>query len=108
MLQWVKNFFSNSEVIAWGGLQILFGCVWGVLSVTDMSPILPQAWIPIWAIFNGIVTAWLRTRNALPEIIVVADPATGKLTTIKFLRGQYVPEGAKVISETGGANVKAG
>lgn len=73
MINTIKNWFWRSETIAWARMQVLFGVVWGVISVADLSPILTGKWLTIWLIFNGIVTELLRRRNAVQRTVVVSE-----------------------------------
>jgi hypothetical protein len=75
MINSVKNWFWRSETIAWARLQILFGVVWGVVSVADLSPLLSGKWLTIWLIFNGIVTEFLRRHRAVQETVMVPETA---------------------------------
>lgn len=64
---------TNSETILWARLQVAFGflfgaflLVWGVVSQTDISPILKDPrWIAVWSIINGLITELLRRQNTV-------------------------------------------
>ena len=57
--------FHDSEVIVFARVQVLFGVVWGVLTVVDISPILENPkYITGWLLFSGMVTELLRRNRA--------------------------------------------
>ena len=91
------NLFYNSSTVFWARFQIFFGCVWFVLSMTDMTPWLPAKYIPVWAIINGIITEYLRRSNAPAKTITVNDRA-GVESTVTYLRAASpVPTGSMVV-----------
>lgn len=59
----VKNWFKDSETLFWARLQVFVGILIEVVAMTDLSPVLPPAWIPIWFIFSGVLTEILRRRR---------------------------------------------
>jgi hypothetical protein len=84
MINSIKNWFWRSETIAWARLQVLFGVVWGVISIADLSPLLTGKWLTIWLIFNGIVTELLRRRNTTQQSVVVAETqSSGAVEPVK-------------------------
>jgi hypothetical protein len=93
------NFFSNSSTVLWARFQILFGCVWFVASMTDMTPYLPAKYIPLWAVINGVITEYLRRVNAQKSTLTV-DSSKGVVSNITYLKtAPPVPAGAKIISD---------
>ena len=94
------NWFDNSSTILWSRFQVLFGCIWTVLSITDMAPWMPPKYIPIWAIINGIVTEYLRRIQTQTITSTVMDRVTGAQSDIKYLKtDSIVPSGATLIRE---------
>lgn len=83
MINFIKNWFWRSETIAWARLQVAFGIVWGVLAVTDLSPLLSGKWLTIWLILNGVVTEYLRRRNATPQTVIVPEMQAGEVADVK-------------------------
>lgn len=71
----IQNWFWRSETILWARLNMLFGVVWGVLSVSDLSPLLSGKWLTVWLIFNGIVSELLRRRGAIQTTAMVPELA---------------------------------
>ncbi len=63
MWQKIKNWFKDSETIFFARLQLFIGAVWQTLVMTDLSPILPPKWLPVWLILSGVVTEYLRRRR---------------------------------------------
>ncbi len=63
MLKTIKEWFDTSETIAWSRLQMFGGIIWGVLSVTDLSPVLTGKWMTAWLIVSGIIGEYLRRRG---------------------------------------------
>ena len=60
-----QHSFHDSEVIVFARVQVLFGVVWGVLTVVDISPILENPkYITGWLLFSGMVTEVLRRNRA--------------------------------------------
>lgn len=59
----VKAWFKDSTTIAWARVQMVLAAVWGVLAVTDLSPVLSQKWLTVWLIFSGVVTEITRRRT---------------------------------------------
>jgi len=67
MWQRIRDFFRDSETLAWARLQALLGLLAAVLVAVEPSmvaPYLPPAWVPVWFIFNGLATEYLRKRRA--------------------------------------------
>ncbi len=60
----IKRWFSASETIFFARLQVFLGIAWPLLAAADLSPLLPPAWMPLWLVFSGILTEWLRRRRA--------------------------------------------
>ena len=62
----IWDWWRNSEVILWSQLQVLLGIVWGVVSTTDLSPLInnPKVFTG-WMIANGVITQWLRQRGTV-------------------------------------------
>ena len=83
----VKNWFAHSETLLWTRLQIAAGIVWGVLAVTDMSPIITSPkWFAVWGIANGIIGELLRRRNTrtiTTLVPVVGAPEMVKVTVLQ-------------------------
>lgn len=61
--QSIKDWFKDSTTIAWARIQMLLAAVWGVLAVTDLSPVLSQKWLTVWLIVSGVVTEITRRRT---------------------------------------------
>lgn len=61
----IRTWCRDSEVIAFGYVQIVFGSLWLALSTADLAPLItdPRA-LTVWMIFNGFVTNYLRGRRA--------------------------------------------
>lgn len=60
----IKAFFKRSETIFFARLQVAIGIIWAVLSATDLSPVLHGRALTYWLIASGLVTEYLRRRNA--------------------------------------------
>ena len=60
----IKRWFKRSETIFFARLQVFLGAVFAVLTVTDLSPLLPPKYLTIWLIISGVITELLRRRNA--------------------------------------------
>ena len=57
--------FHDSEVIVFARLQVIFGLVWGILTVTDLSPLIENPkYITGWLLFSGMITEMLRRNRA--------------------------------------------
>ena len=57
--------FHDSEVIVFARLQVIFGIVWGILTVTDLSPLIENPkYITGWLLFSGMITEMLRRNRA--------------------------------------------
>jgi len=67
----IKNWFRRSETIVWARLQLLVGCVWTALSMTDMAPILDPKYLTYWLIFSGAVTEYLRRRGTETQSVLI-------------------------------------
>lgn len=61
----IKQFFLASETIVWARVQMLFG----ILMMTDLSPVLPARYLPWYVIVSGVVTELARRAR---------DPDLGK------------------------------
>jgi hypothetical protein len=87
MINGVKNFFWHSETILWARLQVLFGVVWTVLSVTDLSPLLDAKYMTYWLIVSGVITELLRRKGTTGQTVMVADTTakTGLTQPVSFL-----------------------
>jgi hypothetical protein len=59
----IKAWFDHSATIAWARMQILFAVAWGVLSTTDLAPLLGPRWLTGWLILSGVVTELTRRRT---------------------------------------------
>jgi hypothetical protein len=59
----IKAWFDHSATIAWARMQILFAVGWGVLSTTDLAPLLGPRWLTGWLILSGVVTEVTRRRT---------------------------------------------
>ena len=73
MMNWLKNLFWHSETILWARLQVLFGVVWTVLAVTDLSPLLDAKYMTYWLIISGVITELLRRRGTTGQTVMVAQ-----------------------------------
>lgn len=64
----INHWFSDSETLFWGRLQMLFGAVLTVLTTTDLTPIFASAglakWLPLWVVISGIITEMARKSRA--------------------------------------------
>lgn len=61
----IHDSFHDSEVILWSRVQMLAGAVWAAASVADLSPVISNPkYFAAWVIFNGVITEYLRKRNA--------------------------------------------
>lgn len=71
----IRVWFMDSETIVWARIQFFVGAVWAVLSVSDLSAILPAKWLPFWLIFSGIVTEMSRRAREPHDLNVktIAD-----------------------------------
>lgn len=66
MWQRIKTFFKDSETIAWARLQTALGFVLTALTFVDpqlLAPVLPERWLPVFLLANGIATELLRRRR---------------------------------------------
>jgi hypothetical protein len=63
MWERIKTWFKDSETIFWARLQVFIGSVFTVLTVTDLSPLLPPKYLTIWLIISGVITELLRRRR---------------------------------------------
>jgi hypothetical protein len=60
-----QHSFHDSEVIVFARLQVLFGVVWGVLTATDLAPLINNPkYLTSWVLFSGFVTEMLRRNRA--------------------------------------------
>lgn len=68
MLDRLYKWCYNAETIIWARTQVAFGVLyamffiaWPVVSGTDVTPLIKDPrWVPVWAIFNGVVSEVLR------------------------------------------------
>lgn len=92
------NWFYNSGTILWARLNVLFGCIVMVITMTDMSPWIPAKYIPIWIVINSVITEYLRRTNTRTENIIVATPQ-GIMSDVTYLKSpDPVPEGKKLVA----------
>lgn len=70
----IRVFFKDSETLVWARLQMLFG----VIMMTDLSPILPAKYLPYYIIISGVVTELSRRAREPHDLGVqtVADLGT--------------------------------
>jgi hypothetical protein len=59
----IKAWFKDSLTIAWARLQVLFAALWGVLTTTDLAPLLNPKWLTAWLVLSGLVTELTRRRT---------------------------------------------
>jgi hypothetical protein len=91
----IKNWFWHSETMFFSALNLLFGIVWGALSVADLSPLLSPKWLAIWGIVNGIVTGLLRLRGTETVTVMTRpDPAEPQLVVPVTMLSSAPPPGA--------------
>ncbi len=92
------NWFDNSGTILWGRLQVLVGAIWTVAVTTDlMSSWLSPKYFPVWVVFSGVVTEYMRRSNAVTNTIVVRDD-NGIQSNVKYLSPKSpVPKGMRVV-----------
>ena len=64
MWEFLRDWCHDSETIVWARVQLVLGATWAILTSTDLSPILPPAYLPYWLIASGIVTEVLRRARA--------------------------------------------
>ena len=76
----IKNWFWNSETIFFARFQVAFGIVWGVVSMIDMSPLIPGKYLTIWFIVSGIITEILRRKRTTAESVIVSEIKTDGTT----------------------------
>lgn len=55
---------KDSGTILFARLQIAAAVVWGVASVTDLTPLLPPKYLTMWLLFSGVTTELVRRRKA--------------------------------------------
>lgn len=63
----IKAFFSDSETIFWARLQVFLGAAATALTYVPpevLSPVIPDKWFPLFLVFNGLATEYLRRRRA--------------------------------------------
>lgn len=61
----IHDSFHDSEVILWSRLQVLGGAAWFAASTADLTPLVSNPkYVSAWVLFNGVVTEYLRRRNA--------------------------------------------
>lgn len=67
----IRVFFKDSETLVWARVQMLFG----VIMMTDLSPILPAKYLPWYVIISGVVTELSRRAREPRDLGVrtVAD-----------------------------------
>lgn len=59
----IKAWFDHSSTIAWARMQVLLAVAWGVLSTTDLAPLLGPRWLTGWLILSGVITELTRRRT---------------------------------------------
>lgn len=59
----IKAWFDNSSTIAWARMQVVLAVAWGVLSTTDLAPLLGPRWLTGWLILSGMITELTRRRT---------------------------------------------
>ena len=63
--RWSYETFHASETILWARIQMFAGAVFLVASTSDVSPFFSNPkHLAIWTMTNGIITEYLRRRNA--------------------------------------------
>lgn len=64
----INHWFSDSETIFWGRLQVVAGAILTVLTTTDLTPIFGAVgwakWAPVWVVVSGIITEAARKSRA--------------------------------------------
>lgn len=62
---WAKfnSWFKDSETIVWARVQMFVGALWIAASSTDLSPIFPSKYLPVWLVISGAITEYLRRRR---------------------------------------------
>jgi len=66
MWQRVKDFFKDSETVAWARLQMFLGALLEVITTVDpylFAPVFGDCF-PWFLIANGLITEYLRWRRA--------------------------------------------
>jgi hypothetical protein len=67
MLQRIKKFFSDSEVIFWARLQVLVGGLAVLITYVEPSllqKVMPGEWAPYVLLVHGFALEYLRRRRA--------------------------------------------
>ena len=67
MWQSIKTWWATwekSETIIWSRVQMFVGALWAAAASTDLAPIVPAKYLPIWLVISGALTEYLRQRNA--------------------------------------------
>ena len=60
-----QHSFHDSEVIVFARIQVIAGIVWGILTVTDLAPLIDNPkYYTGWLMFSGLITEMLRRNRA--------------------------------------------
>jgi hypothetical protein len=56
--------FHKSGVIVFARLQVVVGCIWSVLIMTDLSPLIAdRKYLTYWLIASGVITEMSRRHG---------------------------------------------
>jgi len=98
MKQAFWNWFYNSSSILWSRLQVLAGCIFLVITMTDMSPWISVKYLPLWVVISNVIAEYLRRSNTQMNTIQVVDRKLGDVSDVTYLKSpDPVPEGAKLV-----------
>lgn len=65
----IKGWFLDSETLFWARLQMLFGSIMTVVSVSDLAPVLGAfgigKWAPVAFIATGVITELARKSRTV-------------------------------------------